>query len=369
MVLSAAVVAACASCCAPSLFAEQVSRTTKRTATIHWQKLPLRDAVARLRGVFDETIFVDRRVDPSKRVSLDAEVGSAIDVLTLIASENDLGVIHFGKAIYLGPVSTSEKLRTLATVRGDEIYALPGNVRSPLERRRELSWPRLTEPRTLIESIVRDRGWRVEGADRIPHDLWPAGSLPPIALAEQLTILLAGFDLTFNVRASDRTIKIVPIDGPITVHRRYRLPETFDQPAAVLQQQFPDARATVENGVAAVDARVEDHDRLAELLAKVKRGRVKTPKPREPKIETKQVYTLRVQDKPVGAVLKELANRLKWQIEFDDAKIRAAGISTDALISFTVENVDQDVVLKELLKPARLDFRREGERIIIIPRE
>ena len=44
-----------------------------------------------------------------------------------------------------------------------------------------------------------------------------------------------------------------------------------------------------------------------------------------------QVYTLRVQEKPVGAVLRELSQRLHWAIQIDEDAIRAAGKSLDKL--------------------------------------
>jgi hypothetical protein len=80
------------------------------------------------------------------------------------------------------------------------------------------------------------------------------------------------------------------------------------------------------------------------------------------------VYSLRVAEKPVGPVTRELARRLNWQVEFDEAAIEAAGLSLDARVSFAVENVDQDELLHALLRPAGLTFRREGEVIKIVPR-
>jgi hypothetical protein len=188
--------------------------------------------------------------------------------------------------------------------------------------------------------------------------------LPASALAEQLTILLAGFELTFHVQANERAIDIVPITGPVTLHRRYRLPNELAQPAAVLQQQVPAAQARIENGVAAIDATAEEHDRIAELL----RGRPAAEKPPRKKTETRQVYTLRVEEKAVGTVINELARRLNWQVEFDEPAIRAAGLSLETNVSFAVEDADQDALLAALLYPAGLDFRRAGQRLVIVPR-
>jgi hypothetical protein len=83
--------------------------------------------------------------------------------------------------------------------------------------------------------------------------------------------------------------------------------------------------------------------------------------------ETKQIYSLRVEAKPVGAVVSELGRRLNWHMEFDSAAIKAAGLSLDKRVSFAVEDVEQEELLEAVLGPAGLTFRREGARIIIVP--
>ena len=75
------------------------------------------------------------------------------------------------------------------------------------------------------------------------------------------------------------------------------------------------------------------------------------------------MYTLRVQEKPVGAVLRELATRLHWAIQIDEDAIRAAGKSLEKRVSFSVENVDQDKLLDALLTPAGLDYRIVEEQV------
>jgi hypothetical protein len=59
---------------------------------------------------------------------------------------------------------------------------------------------------------------------------------------------------------------------------------------------------------------------------------------------------------------------MSWPIEFDEASIRAAGLSPDTRVSFSVENSDQGALLDAMLAPAGLDYRREGERLIVVPR-
>ncbi|MCI0332465.1 MAG: hypothetical protein L0228_04490 [Planctomycetes bacterium] len=302
--------------------AERRAGSGVRTATVHWVDVPLREAIGRLVKLFDEVIFVDRRVDPGERITLAANASSAEEILNRIAAQHEWGVSRLGRVNYLGPAAAARRLRRVAAARADDIAHLTGTLRAPFERKRSHTWRRLAEPRALVTALIEENGWRIADSERIPHDLWNAGSLPDLSLPEQLTILLIGFDLTFKIRTSERTIQIVALEPAAEVVG------TDDAP----RHRAPKSSARAPAG-------------------------------------TKQVYSLRVADKPVGAVMRELARRLDWQIEFDEAAIQAAGGSLDARVSFAVEDVEQDKLLDAVLGPAGLTFRREGERIIVVPRD
>lgn len=297
------------------------SHSSRPTATIHWQGVPLRDAIGRLKPLFDEPVFVDRRVNPDMKVTLDIAAQSAEQVLAGIAVDQELGVGRLGRLVYLGPKAAADQLRPLATLRAREIARLPADVRTSLMARKQLSWPRLSEPRQIAAGVVDQSGWRIANPEQIPHDLWAANELPELSVAEQLTVLLIGFDLTFELRAADRSIQIVPIVGTTGTRPTRTAP----------------SRST------------------ASATAKHPTG------------GTKQVYTLRVQEKPVGAVLHELATRLHWSIQIDEDAIRAAGKSMDQRVSFSVENSDQDKLLGALLTPAGLEYHLDGEQIKVTP--
>jgi hypothetical protein len=295
------------------------AKISQRTATIHWQRVPLRDALARLHTLFDDTVFVDRRIDPSIRVSLDIEAGSAEEVVAGIAAGRELGVAQLGTLVYLGPSGAAEQLQAISNVRSQEVGRLPSDLRASLTQKHPTDWPRLGEPRGLVASIAEQRGWRLTNADVIPHDLWSAGELPGLTLAEQLTVLLIGFDLTFELRPNERSIEIVPLKDVI------KTPSVNESKQAALPSNS--ARA---------------------------------------KKDGKHVYTLRVQEKPVGVVLQVLSKQLHWSIQIDEESIRAAGKSLEKRVSFSVENADQEHLLQELLRPAGLDFRLEGERVRVM---
>ena len=296
--------------------------TSRQTATIHWRGVPLREAIGRLKSLFDEAVFVDRRVDPSAHVSLDIDATSAEQVLTSVASSHELGVARMGRLLYLGPAASAEQLRSLAALRAKDVVHLPAELRTPLMRKQRLEWPRLSEPREFVALAIQQTGWQIARADRVPFDLWAAGELPELSLSEQLTVLLIGFDLTFSLRPGDRTVEIVPLTS------------SSEPPSG--------------SGVR-------------------KRAPAKTQSTRTTP-GAKQAYTLRVQEKPVGAVLKELSTRLRWAIQIDKEAIRAAGLSLDKRVSFSVEQADQEELLDALLTPAGLEYRVDGDQVYVVPK-
>lgn len=336
----------------------------ERRATIQWQRVPLQNALGRLREVFDQPVFVDGRTDPSLRVSLEIEDATLNDVLQALSDAASLGYSNLQQLHYLGPPAAAEQLRTVAEVRRAEASRLPASRKASLELKQSLTWSRLTEPRQLIAKLVERRGWRIGRAERIPHDLWAAGELPAMALTDQLTVLLLGFDLTYEIKPGKRTLEIRPLEE-VTIRREYQLPSQSSDATEPLQQVLRAAKShRLDAAKLTVDARVEQHERLAELLG----GRdSQSPADRRSR-QTKQVYTLRVEEQPVGAVLNELAARLGWALEIDGEAIRAAGLSLDRRVSFSVENSDEDELLNAVLRPAGLDFRRGGERLRIVPR-
>jgi hypothetical protein len=290
------------------------------TATIHWQGVPLSETLDRLKVLFNDPVFVDRRVDPSVRVTLDMSASSAEQALGGIAGACGLEVGRLGRLLYLGPLSEAGRLRPLVNLRSRDVARLPADERGPLLKQQKLSWARLSEPRHVATSAAEQVGWHIMNPEAIPHDLWAANELPDLTFPEELTILLLGFDLTFEFEPSNREVRILSLSPNVA----------------------PAPRA--------------DHNRT-----------VVKPSTPHPTGGTKQVYTLHVQEKPVGAVLHELAARLHWNLQIDEDAIRAAGISLEKRVSFSVTNADQDKLLDALLGPAGLEYREEGDQIRVLP--
>jgi hypothetical protein len=298
--------------------AAQSTRFAARSTThsVHWDGISLGEAVERIRRTGGANVVLDRRVDPNRRVTLSVSNALVDEVIAQLAAECALGVGRVGELDYLGPRDAAEGLSALAAQRRRDVARLPDELRHSLTQRKRIAWPRLTEPREMIARLATEHGWRIENAERIPFDLWPAGQLPRLALSDQLTVLLAGFDLTYRLVPDKRAIEIVPVDW-----------SALEPRAAVAT---PRRSATTQG-------------------------------------ESRQTYTLRVQEQPVGAVLTQLAQRLGWKLDVDEAAIRAAGRSMDERASFAVENADADQLLEAILAPAGLTAERTGERVRVFP--
>jgi hypothetical protein len=198
------------------------------------------------------------------------------------------------------------------------------------------------------------------GEEQIPHDLWPARSLPSLAALDRVLLILAGFDLTCELSPDGKQLRVTPIKRPVEITRRYtarqkRMP-AFEQALSKLPPQSRRDRGDQLE----VSARWEDHERL--------RGAIRGPsEPRRPGGKSTaaqaQRFTLKIENQPVGRVLDQLARQLNLNVVWSTNP--PAG--QQALISCDVRQVDLDGLLEAILEPAGLTSRREGQTVTIQP--
>jgi hypothetical protein len=288
--------------------------------SVHWEGVSFREAISKLQSNSKTAVFVDRRVDPTEPVDLTIENVSVDEILERLAATRPLGVTQVDTLVYLGPARDADALSAIAPLRREDISRLGPQDQRSLVQRGAVSWPRLTEPRELVIRFLQDRGWRVTGSQQIPYDLWPAGQLPKMTVADALSVLLIGFDLTYRPLARQQTIEIVPISASEWAKR-------------------PVSKASGQT----------------------------TSSPQVAK-KTTQRYTLRVEEQPVGKVLSQLSQQLHLEVKVDEPAIQIAGLSMNRRISFEVRDADLDGLLSAALTPAGLTFTRDGAQLRIVPR-
>ena len=87
---------------------------------------------------------------------------------------------------------------------------MPNEVKTKLLRSEAWQWEELVQPRELLRELAQQVPVRVQNPEAIPHDLWAAGNWPMLAWVERMTLLLAGFGMTFEMDPAGASVRIVP---------------------------------------------------------------------------------------------------------------------------------------------------------------
>jgi type II secretory pathway component GspD/PulD (secretin) len=130
--------------------------------------------------------------------------------------------------------------------------------------------------------------------------------------------------------------------------------------SAEIRRRFPEARFTIEAGSVVVDSTVEVSAAIQRLLE----GAPSRPKAPAAKVKAeKKRYTLRVQDKSLGAVAAAVAKEVGVELRFDPG----AEALRDKLVWLDVKEVTLDQLLRTLLESGGLTYRLDEQTLEIRP--
>ena len=330
-----------------------------------WQNTPLRTALESFARARHVAVMIDRRVDPSQLVNLTLTNSTGDDILEQVARSRDLGFCFFGPVAYFGPLSTTRRLRTVGELRREEIRGLrPGIARKFLASKRS-GWSDLATPRDLLSELAAENRFEISGIERMPHDLWAASDLPPLAVSDRLTLILAQFDLTFDVAADGSSIALVPMpETPVLVrnHPGGRHPESL---VSQWSKRAPDCRFKVVGGRVYVQGRLEDHELIAASQRPTAR---KAPQTRPLELDRMRFKT-NVPNQPLDKVLTQFAAQLELELRLDRGAFESAGVSPEQTISFSVTDATFDQLMDAIVGPAGCTWRREGKLLEVRPAE
>lgn len=332
-------------------------RQLAQPVKLSWSGVPIRKGLTDLARSQRVAALLDRRVDPGMRLQatlLDLPLEMALERL---ARAQHLGLSWYGPLVYFGPPAPTRRLRTLAALRTAEIKQLPAKARLPFTRQRPWQWQDFATPRKLVEELAAEAQIELTGLEQIPHDLWAAADLPPLSWIERMTLVANEFDLTFEFSSDGGAVRLIPVPANAAIERTYAGGSDPEALARRWSQQAPEAEIKVAGGKVVVLGAVEDHELLRgnqSKAAKAAAGGV-------------EVYTLAVREQPLGPVLEELKRRLGLELHVDETALKAAEISLDRRVSFSVEKVSLDELFEAALKPAGLSFRRRDKTLDIFP--
>jgi hypothetical protein len=277
--------------------------------------VPLRQALRALAEDQRVAIYFDRRVDPEQKITVSLSGEPLATALNSIARSQQLGVCLIGELVYFGPPREVDRLRSVLALRNKEVARLPVAARRALTAKAAMSWEELSSPADLLKELGKT-GVRIYGEERIPHDLWPAANLPPLAWVDRVAILAAQFDQTIKFSPDAKAIALIPIPADLRI------------------------------------------DESAHMLPRVSPA---------PTTGGKQVYTLKIENQPVGKLLQALCKQLGVELAIDEEAIKRSGRSLETLVSFEVRGVDIDALLRAATEPAGLSFERSAKAVTIIP--
>ena len=293
---------------------------------ILWADNPLRPAIEGLSRARKVAVLIDRRVDPGQKLDISLKDMPLESALHAIARSRGLEVTCLGSVVYLGPPAAAERLGVIAAALEKSIRRLPPATRRKYHQTARLGWEDLATPRELLSDLAREGGLEIAGLERVPHDLWAAADLPAMPLTDRLALIAVQFDLAVKVTDRGRRIELVPFSE------------------AIRRSDLAGSRSTPRPATTA-----------------------KTEPPAT--LEETRIDRISVTNKPLGPVLKQLANRLGFELRIDEKAIAAAGISLDQLVSVHLEKATVDELLRQLLKPTRLTFHRRDRIVEIVPAE
>jgi hypothetical protein len=326
---------------------------------------PLRRALENLSHSKKIAILIDRRVDPGQKIDISLTQTPLKDALQAVAEKNGLGISFVGPVAYFAHPQDVGRVRTLVALRQEEARRLPTEKDKKFLLPKPIAWEDYSAPRDLLEKLGKENGIQIAGLDQVPHDLWAAADLPPLGLVERLTLIAGQYDLTFNISADGDLISLRPIPEHVELVRSYpagRQPEAIIRNYAAIA---PQARIRIAGDKIVVAGTLEDHDRITSPIRPAER-KPKPSKSTDAGHELKR-YTLKVEEKPIGPLLRQLAAQLNLTITINDTAIEQAGVSLDQRVSFSVKEAAIDELLRAALNQTNLKFTRRGNEIHIEP--
>jgi hypothetical protein len=317
-----------------------------------WSERPLREGLVALGRSAGVAILLDRRVDPDQRVDSSARDASLRDALGELAAAQNLALGSIGAVTYIAAPDDVARAEGITELRRSDVKKLAAPQRWIARQKTE--WPELTRPRELAQQIAAGAGAKMANPDAIPHDLWPAWSGPPLPLADQLTLVLAGFGLTYELSAGGDEVTIVSMPDEIVYEKLYPVRGAPSIVARDLQQKLAGITAKAEGTTRIrVTASAADHARIAQLLAGERTTTRTVVTPGE------KVYTLTVENQPLGAILRTIAKELDVEVKAETALIEKLKERT----SVKVTKVSAEQLLRQLLEPAGIKYRLTDETL------
>jgi hypothetical protein len=349
-----------------------LQKRLQRQVSITWKGQSLAGALAGLSDRENLGVWLDRRVDPDQSIELALRGVSLQQALEAMARSCDLHVAYMGSIAYLGPDDAASQIMALREKLRGVLENSPRILRQKWFHRSAWTWPRLSEPRRLLQNLFSGTPIKLSGVERVPYDLWDARQLPRMTRVDQATLLLIGFDLTLQIAPDGKRCQVVPIERPVIITRQYTIRANQAPAIARLRRQFPDLnmeplgteRSPTALRVTGAWSEQQQFRQALEGRPRVRQQRDSQDSVR-PDPQGRRVYSLEIREQSLRNVLQQLASQLPVELTWDERQLATSGHSLDIRISCKVRSVSLEQLLEAVLTPAGLHYQRVGRQIRI----
>lgn len=323
-----------------------------------WSNAPLRGLLHNLSQSKRVAIWLDRRIDPGKLIDYTPRDLPLRVALEQLSEKYYGGVSVVGSVVYIAPVRSAEKLATLAAIKRGEAQKISGARGKQFLAQKSWSWPERAEPRELIQQLLDEAQLAPRNLDEmIPHDLWPAQSLPPTTWSDRMTLALAGFGLTYKIVANGQGIVFEPWPDNLSYEQSFAVKGDVGSVLEQLRPKFPQTELRSSSGRLVAAGRYEDLEQIERLV----RGEKVV---RNTKVTTKQTtYTLTVEQQPLGPTAKAIGERIGVKVEIAPELEEKLGTP----ISFKVVDASLPGLWQALAKAAGVKVDVSADRVRLSP--
>jgi hypothetical protein len=343
--------------------ADDIAQNLDRPVSVTWQGQELGAVLERLATTQGISFWIDRRIDPQQPVNARHSNATLRDVLDQVASDHALGWSVLDDIIYIGPVESANELATLAAKVRQSLNSVPADYRNRWLTDESKAWSRHSNPRTLLEQWFTEVDIILSNPQVLAHDLWDAHSLTSVSLADRVTLMLIGFDMTLEISPNGRSCQIVPIERPVLITETYNAGSRARQ---VLTAFKDNKDVEIENTgrQLTITGQWEDQQRVAEIITG---SRTAKRRQNVPKKDSEQRFSLKLENQPVGKVIDQLAGQLGLKVTWNRKLLATHPGIQQKLVSCEVSNGDLNNLLQSVLTPAGLSYRLHRNQLQIVP--
>lgn len=192
------------------------------TASMELYKVKLIDFLERYSEHYDFEFFIDRRVDPTVKLS-----GSFVDdtfVTALDKMLNDVGLsfcIVDNSFLYIGPNDAAGEALVLFTIKRNRTKSVPRLVADKLSSNIDFEIEPYSQPKEVFDALSQKSKVKFSGFDKTPFDRWRGASFQHVVIQDLLTVMALGFNVEYKYDSESGTIKPVALNRSQSVMRHY----------------------------------------------------------------------------------------------------------------------------------------------------